>query len=73
MVLSHSFHVFSTPGIEYGEVHFSMERDYKKDLAGFEAVWKRVCGERSAVTEGIKLMPRREAKSAAVRYGRRRP
>ena len=45
-----------------------MERDYKKELAGFEAVWKRVCGERGDVTEGIKLMPRREPKSAAVRF-----
>ncbi|GEM_PF-2504844 len=50
-----------------------MERDYKKELADFETVWKRVSGERGRIPEGIKLMPRRETKSAAVRYGRRRP
>lgn len=49
-----------------------MERDYKKELAGFEAVWKRVSCEPGRVPEGIKLMPRREAKSAAVRYGKPR-
>ena len=49
-----------------------MDRDYKKELAGFEAVWKRVSGEPGRVPEGIKLMPRREAKSAAVRYGKPR-
>ena len=51
-----------------------MEHNFKKELAAFEAVWKRVCGERAAVPEGITLMPRRETKSAAVRYTRpRRP
>ncbi len=49
-----------------------MERDYKKELAGFEAVWKRVSGEAARKAEGIRLMPRREAKSAAVRYGKPR-
>ena len=38
-----------------------MERDYKKELAGFEAVWKRVSCEPGRVPEGIKLKPRREA------------
>ena len=42
-----------------------MDRDFKKELSGFEAVWRRV----EQGPEGVTLMPRREkAKTAAVRF-----
>ena len=45
-----------------------MDIDIKKQLANFEAVWKRVGQGKARLPEGIKLMPRREPKSAAVRF-----
>ena len=34
-----------------------VERDYRKELEGFERVWKRVTGERGKTADKIKLMP----------------
>lgn len=46
-----------------------MNKDFKKELSGFEAVWRRVEQGRDKLPEGVKLMPRREkAKTAAVRF-----
>lgn len=47
-----------------------MTRDYEKELASFNEVWKRVERAHSApaVSSVPKLMPRREKKSAAVRF-----
>lgn len=45
-----------------------MERDYQKELRGFEAVWKRVSGEKKPKADGARLMPRKEVKSRATRF-----
>lgn len=45
-----------------------MERDYAKELASFSEVWKRVEKGQGTAGAAIKLMPRKEAKSAAVRF-----
>lgn len=45
-----------------------MERDYAKELAGFNEVWKRVEKGQDTAGAAIKLMPRKEVKSAAVRF-----
>ena len=45
-----------------------MDRDIQKELAGFAAVWQRVERGKTPLPENVKLMPRREIKSAAVRF-----
>lgn len=45
-----------------------MNRDIQKELAGFAAVWQRVEKGKTPLPENVKLMPRREAKSVAVRF-----
>ena len=34
-----------------------MERDFKKELANFAAVWQRVCRGQGKIPGGMKLMP----------------
>lgn len=36
-----------------------MSRDYKKELANFEKVWKRVSQSKAKLPENLKLMPKR--------------
>lgn len=43
-----------------------MSRDFKKELQGFERVWRRVCQAKRKLPENIKLMPGRD------KYGRDR-
>ena len=40
-----------------------MSRDFKKELEGFERVWKRVCQSGSKLPENMKLMPKKTKKS----------
>ena len=35
-----------------------MNKDFKKELAGFEAVWQRVEQGREKTPEGVKLTPK---------------
>jgi len=44
-----------------------LSRDFKKELEGFERVWKRVCQSGSKLPENMKLMPQKAKK------GGRRP
>lgn len=36
-----------------------MSRDFKKELEGFEQVWKRVTQSKAKLPENLKLMPKR--------------
>lgn len=36
-----------------------LSRDFRKELQGFERVWKRVAQEKVKTPEGLTLMPRR--------------
>ena len=47
-----------------------MQNEPNAKFKGFEAVWKRVEKSRGTVPDGIKLMPRKTAASAAVRFTR---
>ena len=50
-----------------------MNKDFKKELSGFEAVWRRVEQGREKTPEGVKLMPRNgKRKTAAVRVNPQR-
>lgn len=52
-----------------------MDKEWSKRFAGFEEVWKRVTKERPEnpscpcrAPDGAKLMPKKNKKSAAVRF-----
>lgn len=49
-----------------------MERDYKKELSGFQAVWERVNAAKKQSGGSARLMPRKESKSRANRFAPRR-
>jgi len=46
-----------------------MERDYKKELSNFAAVWQRVTQGRGKKAGGIKLMPYRDSRRDCRRGG----
>lgn len=37
-----------------------MSRDFRRELQGFERVWKRVCQAKLRMPENVKLMPRKK-------------